>query len=878
MKFKLNPLMLGAAFATLATLGGCGSDPEQPEIIDVFEEVGLWCKSPDIVDISSADFYPISAQEQADLDAAKAVAKAEAEADAGADWDAVAWEADFKYEQLDLYAILGLTIEETERQAIAKEEARAFQIEQGQDVIRGDDFDAWFEAWFANVPPASYLGPSQRLNRAVNASTPEMDGEEICYTPPLSCPNYKAIDESGNYDCIIPPQNPIDGVPPAEYVAGAGEAVAFYKNANHVSGEDNSALYENMVIHTWNNDDCTAYADDSISSGWGISGAELAGIDDNYGAYWIVNLVDEPSNCANIIFNDVKNGKKISDNDLTMPLGTASDITLHNVDKNSYADDGFAPNSLDGLSIINQHPYFGAEASSGVKSCGWGLEPDASGEKCLGEALTGDLACPAGTIAVGVGTEDIASKCVLEFDSVNTELFIKGGFNGWSATDDAKFTNNGGGKYQLLYTYTTEEECVVVAATDDVEGEDCIDNHDFKVADDAWSEPASFGSIKGGEQSGVGKTITMTVGAGVGQNMKVEMGKDKLYQYLVDASNVAAVTLTINEVPVAAFPKLMIGTQTVAFEYSDNGMYTATVNLEAEANTFTIADADNDFAIGAVGTDNIMTVDTEKMLEDGGGSLSFTSAQAEYYFNLDLSDVTMPKLEIVKGAPWGTNTVYVRGSINGWGVPGADKMIWDADAESYSVIYGIEAGGDHQFKFASEDWSSVNLGFDDVTFSGDADAVTVTNVGGNMGLNVSKSSTYLFNVSFDAMGKEVVKVSEAPIYLRGGVTASSWGADAGNQFTFMPTDAANTAEASHTYTIEVTYAGGENEFKVADANWGGSFGYNYGAADGASADIVLGEAFPLAKSNNNMKLDIPAGTYIFTLFDGENKTMTVTAK
>ena len=864
--------MLGAAFATLATLGGCGSDPEQPEIVDVFEDVGLWCKSPDVVQISSADFYAVSADEQAKLDAAKATAKAQAEVDAGADWNEAAWEEDFKYEDLDLYAVLGLTLEEQERQAVAKEEARAFQVEQGQDAIRGDDFDTWFDAWFATVPPASYLGPSQRLNRAVNASTPEMDGDEICYTPPLSCPNYKAIDESGTYDCVIPPQNPIDGAPPAEYVAGAGEAVAFYRNANHVLGADNSALYENIVIHTWNNDDCTAYADDSISASWGISGAELAGIDNNYGAYWIVNLVDEPSNCANIIFNDVKTGKKISDSDLTMPLGSASDVTLHNVDKNAYADDAFPPNNLDGLLIINQHPYFGAEASSGLKACGWGLAPDASGEKCLGEELTGDLACPAGSIAVGVGTEDIASKCVLEFEPDSTDLFIKGGFNGWSATDDAKFTYAGNGMYQLNYTYTTEEECTVVVATDDVEGEDCIDNHDFKVADADWSEPATFGSIKGGDQSGVGKTITMTVGAGVGQNMKVEMGKDKLYQYLVDASDVTSVKFTINEVPVDAFPMLNIGTKTIAFDYTSDGKYLAVVVLAAENNTFTISDPDN----GAIGTDNIMATDTPKALEAGGGSLSFMSAAAEYYFTLDLSDAAAPKLEIVKGAPWGANTVYIRGSINGWSAPADDQMVWDAGSESYSVIYGLEAGGDHQFKFAVADWSTVNLGFGDVSFSGDADAITVTNAGGNMGLNVAKSSTYQFNVSFDGAGKEVVKVSEAPLYLPGTVSSTGWAFGTGNQLTFMPTDSGNAAEASHVYSVEIDYVGGATEFKVADAGWGGNFGYDFGAE--SDVNIVLGEALPLKKGGANLKLDIPAGTYIFSFYDGVNKTMTVTAK
>ena len=46
MKYKFKPLMLGTVIAASASLTGCGSDESQPEKINVFEEVGLWCKSP----------------------------------------------------------------------------------------------------------------------------------------------------------------------------------------------------------------------------------------------------------------------------------------------------------------------------------------------------------------------------------------------------------------------------------------------------------------------------------------------------------------------------------------------------------------------------------------------------------------------------------------------------------------------------------------------------------------------------------------------------------------------------------------------------------------------------------------------------------------
>ncbi len=887
MKYKFKPLMLGSAIAVSAALSGCGSDQAQPEITDVFAEVGLWCKNPEIVQIASPDSYPLSEQEIADVNAAAEIAKANdlAQADPDSEWtdEEVAewvaeWEANFKITDLDLYSILGLTIEETARQVIAKEEARAFQIEQGQDVIRGEGFETWLDEWFAAIPPASYLGPSQRIYRSVNETTPAMDGEEICYNPPLSCPNYKVIDESGNYECIIPEVNIINDAPAPAYLAGAGEAVAYYRHEEHVEGADNSELYANTVVHTWNNDDCTAYADNSISPQWGISGAAQAGIDDNYGAYWVLDLVEGHSNCANIIFNDTKGTKRISDSDLIMPIGPSGDVTLHNLDKNSYAHDDFPVNVLDGLLIINQHPFFGAEASSGLASCGWSMAPNDAGI-CVGEALV----CPETAVAVGVGAEEIASKCVLAFDPETTDLLLRGGFNGWGGADDPNFDASklayvGEGQYRVNYPYTTDCEIVEAVEASEgveaVEGEDCVSTYDFKIADLGWSEPASFGSIKGGDQSAVGTTILMTVGSGVGQNMKVDMGKDKIYQFLVDAEDVAAVELTISEVPVNAFPMLTVGEEMMELSYTTNGQYVVRMALAAETHSFTISDVDAGFAVGAIGTDNVVMENTPLALEADGGALSFTSVAAEYDFILNMSDPMAPTIEIKPALPWGSDPVYIRGSINGWGTPAADEMMWDGDSRSYSVIYGLEADGNHAFKFAHESWGPVNLGFGEVTISDGS--VAVTNDGGNMRVSVTKATSYKFEVSY-ATADPVVKVSEAPLYLRGGITGTGWGADDGNQLGFMAMDEANTAEASHTYSLEVNYGGGAAQFKVADEGWGGNFGYNYGV-EVADTAVVLGEPLTLVNSNNNILIDVPAGTYIFAFEDGVTKTMTVTAK
>jgi len=911
MKYKFKPLMLGSAIAVTAALSGCGSDEAQPKITNVFEEVGLWCKSPDVVQIASADYYPLSADELANLAAGKAAAMTQAQTDAGDSWDdamAAEWEANFEYGDLDLYHpdMLGLTLEEKERQAAAKAEARAFQVENGQDVIRGEDFEAWFTEWFDAIPPASYLGPSQRLNRAVNETTPAMDGQEICYTPPLSCPNYKVIDESGTYECIIPEENLIVEAPAPEYTAASGEAVAYYRHENHVEGADNSALYETMVVHTWNNDDCTAYEESSVSPEWGISGADQAGIDDNYGVYWKLGIVDGHDNCANIIFNDTAGDKKISDSDLIMPLGASGDVTLHNLDKMAYAHDDYPANVLDGLLIINQHPFFGAEASSGLQSCGWGLESDASGEQCIGQALV----CPDDFVAVGVGAIDVASKCVAVFDPETTDLLLKGGFNGWGSADDVNFEASklayvGEGQYRVNFPYTSDCEFVeavvaveaveAVEATDTtdaipaveavaaVEAEECISSYDFKVADLDWSEPASFGSIKGGDQSAVGSTITMTVGSDVGQNMKVDMQKDKTYQFIVNAADPAAVTLTINDVPVDTFPTITTGDNTIALEYKAKGQYVSEQVLVADT-TYTVSVADFSVAMGAP-ADNVLVGDTAVALVADGGAFSFTAErEGGHIFVLDLSTPSAATFKVETPKPFGKDALFIRGTVTGWGdpAPDADEMLWNPEDRTYSVIYGLEKDGNHNFKFASQAWGGpLDIGASAFDFSDDGEDLSGD---GNITVSPAKSTSYLFSISY-ATADPVLKVEEAPLYLRGGVTVTGWGAADANQLMFAATDEGSPSEASHVYSIEVDYAGGPSAFKIADGDWGGALGYNYGT-DADDVSVELNTPLTLYSANSdadigdskNINIDVPAGTYIFSFEDGVTKTLTVTEK
>lgn len=875
MKFKFKPLILGAIVAVSASLTGCGGDDALPEKVDVYKDVGLWCKSPDLVQIASPDFYPLNTEEQADYDTALDAAKVEA----GDDWDETVWIATFNF-----YNIFDLTLEEKERQVIAKEDARAFKIEQGQDIIFGDDFDQWFDDWFDNVPAIDYLGSSTRLVKSVNGTTPEMNGSEICYTPPVSCPNYMEVDISGAESCIVPLLNPIIDAPEPVRLAGANEAVAYYRHTDHVEGEiaANRELYKNIVIHTFNENDCIAYQETSVSA-WGFNSSDAQnenGYDDNYGWYWVLKTLDDATKCGNIIYNDTKTGKKISQTDLVMPLGGSDDIAFHNLDKNSYAHDDFPTNSFDGMLVTNQHPFFGASASGGTKSCGWGTSIDELGEFCLGQALE----CPDGYVAVGIGAVDIGSKCVGIFDPETTGLLIRGGFNGWDGANDpnSTFTYVSGGQYRL--NHTTTSDCVLVdpvEASDGVEaveGEDCVVAQQFKVADKDWLEPSSFGGILGGDTAGVGKTITMTVGSGVGQNMSVDfaasMDNDKIYQFHVNAADPKKVELTITEVELDLLPTLTIDEETYALSAKGGTEYGFTKELAAETE-YTIS-LDGLGSVFGAPADNILEGDTSVDLVVDGTEFSFTTTLAgEHIFILNLSDLEKPMLKVETPKPFLDRDVFLRGSLNSWGDSELDKVIWNVENRTYTTIYGLEAGGTYTFKFASADWSTVDVGAKEVDFAAETE-ILVANAGEpkNIDVTISESNIYQFILDY-TVAKPVLSVTPAPVYLRGGVWDGDWAARDTERLGFTPVDPDNANESAHVYS-SVIHVPTSGIFKISDANWGGDYGINYGAIE-ENVFVELGVALPLLQNDGeNIGIDVPAGDYLFS-FDQVNKTLTVTA-
>jgi pullulanase len=851
MSLQYKPLSL-VALATTAVLYGCGSDDtiEKKYVYD--GNTGLWCASPQIVQTVDADFHPLSTSEKAAL-------KAAAKARDGASFDEAAFNVySYDYAGIDLFAVLGLTLSEKGRQATAKAEAKAFKIAQGQKTIFGDNFDSWFNSWFASVPLTDYLGASERLNKATRGNqlnlTAANNSKEICYTPPAACPNYQIPDETGTFACLTPLDNPLADIQPGvSYMAPAGKAAIFYRSAQHINDGDNTAAYKDLTIHTWNDPDCTAYKDDSTTN-WG-QGKPATGIDPVYGMYWTLNLVDAPDQCGNVIvYNKVTGTKRVSEADLRLPLANAG--VLANLDKMSYLQDGIKVNNYDGKLYANQHPLLGA-AAGGTKACGWGLELDETGEVCVGQTLAAQ--CPTGTIAVGEGQEEIASKCIIEFNPAATTLYLRGGFNDWGTANKMKYANN---KFRLNFSYGAHPQGATLNENGSV-------NYGFKIADADWAEASTFGAIKGGDSPAVGKEIALTAGNGVGQDMFIGLKANTIYQYVLNATNPGAVTLKINQVPLAVFPVMTIDGEMVDLEYSGAGKYSSRMTLSPDTYSISIADMDAGFAVGA-GADAMLVLNQPHPLVAAGSALSLqVSQQNDYDFILDLSVADKPTLEVKPGKPLGNTAVFIRGSLNGWGAPASDEISFDAASRSYSVIYGLEASADaYHFKFASEDWSTVDLGYSAFDISADADAIALTEVGGNIAIKVDKSSSYLFKLDFNS-AKPVLKVSELPIYIRGGM--NGWGED--DQMEFNATDAGNSNEAGHVYVKTIPLTTDNVFFKVATADWST---INLGAPTDDGLAVEIGKEVSLAPTNGNLAI-MPAvsGDYIFR-FDLTKKTLVVT--
>ena len=119
-------------------------------------------------------------------------------------------------------------------------------------------------------------------------------------------------------------------------------------------------------------------------------------------------------------------------------------------------------------------------------------------------------------------------------------------------------------------------------------------------------------------------------------------------------------------------------------------------------------------------------------------------------FTLDTSGST-PVISVAIDEPfYGDTTINVRGTMNDWGTDAMEYI--GNDIYSYTTILSSNT---YKFKIASLDWSTVNLGFDSVSFGNNS--LATSDVNGDIEIVVIEDAEYQFILDI-SNGSPVISV------------------------------------------------------------------------------------------------------------------------
>ncbi|MFQ3250742.1 MAG: pullulanase [Glaciecola sp.] len=271
-------------------------------------------------------------------------------------------------------------------------------------------------------------------------------------------------------------------------------------------------------------------------------------------------------------------------------------------------------------------------------------------------------------------------------------VFLRGEMNGWGEAD--AFTYKGDGVYE-----------VAVALSGNT-------SYAFKVASSDWSS-VDYGNNDAPE---VTEAVEKDVFSGQG-NMSFTPSVDATYVFSFNASDTDAATLTVvNEEPYVGNPIFLRGGMNGwgtdnEFNYDGGRLYSVAVDLGAEEYQFKVANegwsAPNLGALSEDDIDDTITLGQNLPLVENGSNIFINVAEAgKYVFIFDSTDLDEPKIRVFNEQFFGANTVFIRGSLNGWGED--DPLVYQGDGV-YTVDINLD-GTDVAFKVATSDWSTVNLG------------------------------------------------------------------------------------------------------------------------------------------------------------------------
>lgn len=232
-------------------------------------------------------------------------------------------------------------------------------------------------------------------------------------------------------------------------------------------------------------------------------------------------------------------------------------------------------------------------------------------------------------------------------------------------------------------------------------------------------------------------------------------------------------------------------------------------------------------------------------------------------------------------APYGTNTIYLRGSMNNDGLDGftaEDSFSYDENGV-YSLDFTLTAG-EHTFTITSDDSVAVNLGFADIDIS--QNSIVVNNSNGDLSFTADNAGSFSFILDASSDTPVLTISGKAPtvncdalvdssddipfdiagsgqLYIKG--DHSGWGADESYRLHY---------KGNNIYQAVADFDG-DMQFKLAsdDDNWQTQL---WAQADGSTEinrdNLAVGISYPVAYNNagtDNNQTNLPAGTYSFML-------------
>ncbi|MEL7294993.1 MAG: alpha-1,6-glucosidase domain-containing protein, partial [Pseudomonadota bacterium] len=361
-----------------------------------------------------------------------------------------------------------------------------------------------------------------------------------------------------------------------------------------------------------------------------------------------------------------------------------------------------------------------------------------------GEDGNGTFTVPALTIAVFVKPQSGAQGYGLSAYATSgapdvvpygdTIAYLRGDMNGWS-TDDA-FTYQGDGKY----TVTATLEGGVT--------------YGFKFASEDWST-VNFGAADGEEgtvTAGEEKVLART-----NTNLSFTPATSATYLFTIDATDSEAPILMIeNEEPYVGTPVYLRGAMNdwgtaEEFAYQGGRIYTFSRDVEPGTYEFKVASEDwSTVNFGAISADdsdrNLAPGQTLGLAATNDNLILNIETADRYVFVFNVTDLNAPTIGVFKEAFWGDTQVYIRGGMNGWGA--VDMFEYQGEGV-YTADIELSAGS-IEFKVASEDWSTVNLGNPNDAASNvvtPSEPKTLGASNNNLMIEVAESGLYEFKVS-----------------------------------------------------------------------------------------------------------------------------------